>query len=52
MSGMNADDMTRKLEDMLPTIRQVNEQFRDPVSRSRNPVLKQVKTSHKYNPCI
>ena len=31
---LNADEMTRKLEDMLPVIRQVNEQFRDPVSLS------------------
>ena len=33
MQELNADEMTRKLEDMLPVIRQVNEQFRDPVSR-------------------
>ena len=32
MQELNADDMTRKLEDILPVIRQVNEQFRDPVS--------------------
>ena len=32
MQELNADEMTRKLEDMLPVIRQVNEQFRDPVS--------------------
>ena len=31
MQELNADEMTRKLEDMLPVIRQVNEQFRDPV---------------------
>jgi arsenite-transporting ATPase len=32
MAEMNADDMTRKLEEMLPVIRDVNEQFMDPVS--------------------
>ena len=32
MQELNADDMTRKLGDILPVIRQVNEQFRDPVS--------------------
>ena len=31
IQNMNADDMTRKLEDMLPTIQQINEQFKDPV---------------------
>ena len=31
MAEMNADDMTRKLEEMLPVIRDVNEQFKDPV---------------------
>ncbi len=35
MQEMNADEMTRKLEDMLPVIRQVNEQFRDPVSSAQ-----------------
>ena len=39
MQEMNADDMTRKLEDMLPVIRQVNEQFRDPVSLPSAPHL-------------
>jgi len=32
LQSMNTDEMTRKLEDMLPTIRQVNEQFKNPVS--------------------
>jgi hypothetical protein len=32
LQGINADEMTRKLEDMLPVIRQVNEQFKNPVS--------------------
>ena len=31
MQELNVDEMTKKLEDMLPVIRQVNEQFRDPV---------------------
>lgn len=30
MQNVNTDEMTRKLEDMLPTIRQVNEQFKNP----------------------
>jgi len=30
MQDANIDDMTKKLEDILPTIRQVNEQFKDP----------------------
>ena len=32
LQDVNTDEMTKKLEDMLPVIRQVNEQFRDPVS--------------------
>ena len=32
MQNFNADEMTSKLEEMLPVIREVNEQFRDPVS--------------------
>ena len=35
MQNMNTDEMTKKLEDMLPTIRQVNEQFKNPVSHSK-----------------
>merc|ERR1719419_1852776 len=30
MPDVNTDDMTKKLEDILPVIRQVNEQFQDP----------------------
>ncbi|XP_074640536.1 ATPase ASNA1 homolog isoform X2 [Tubulanus polymorphus] len=30
MQELNADEMTKKLEDILPVIRQVNEQFRNP----------------------
>ena len=32
MQDMNADEMTGKLEEMLPVIKEVNEQFKDPVS--------------------
>ena len=28
---MNADNMTKKLEDTMPVIRQVSEQFKNPV---------------------
>ena len=31
MSDVSADEATRKLEDALPTIRRVNEQFKNPV---------------------
>ena len=31
MQDMNADDMSGKLDDMMSTIRQVNEQFKNPV---------------------
>ena len=34
MAEMNADEMTKKLEEMLPVIRDVNEQFKDPVRTS------------------
>ena len=32
VQNMNADEMTKKLEEMLPVIREVNEQFKDAVS--------------------
>ena len=31
MQDMNADGMSEKLDDMMSTIRQVNEQFKNPV---------------------
>ena len=31
MQDMNADHMTKKLEDTLPVIQQVSEQFKNPV---------------------
>ena len=34
MQDMNAEDMSGKLEDMMSTIRQVNEQFKNPVCTS------------------
>ena len=34
MQDMNAEDMSGKLEDMMSTIRQVNEQFKNPVCAS------------------
>ena len=36
MADMNADDMSGKLEDMMGTIRQVNEQFKNAVSNEKN----------------
>ena len=34
MQDMNSEDMSGKLEDMMSTIRQVNEQFKNPVRTS------------------
>jgi anion-transporting ArsA/GET3 family ATPase len=34
MQDMNAEDMSGKLDDMMATIRQVNEQFKNAVSTS------------------
>ena len=38
---MNADNMTKKLEDTMPVIQQVSEQFKNPVCTTEN------KLSHK-----
>ena len=32
MTDLNTDDLTGKLEETLPIIRQINKQFKDPVS--------------------
>ena len=39
MQNLNTDDMSKKLEDMLPIIQQVNAQFKDPVSHRLQVVL-------------
>ena len=39
MHDMNADHMTQKLEDTLPVIQQVSEQFKNPVRTSSTTVL-------------
>ena len=33
---MNADNMTKKLEDTMPVIQQVSEQFKNPVCATEN----------------
>lgn len=36
IQDMNADQMTNKLEETLPLIRQVSDQFKNPVSTINN----------------
>ena len=36
MQDLNSDEMTKKLEDILPVTQQVNTQFRDPVCKLNN----------------
>lgn len=40
LGDMNADQLASKLEETLPVIRSVSEQFKDPVSDSRKLVLR------------
>ena len=39
LGDMNADQLASKLEETLPVIRSVSEQFKDPVSPSSSQVL-------------
>lgn len=39
LGDMNADQLASKLEETLPVIRSVSEQFKDPVSDSSKPVF-------------
>lgn len=45
LGDMNADQLASKLEETLPVIRSVSEQFKDPVSQTNTDLLNNLLTS-------